>query len=186
MTKRKTQCQHGTAPCHHPAGCHAKCQSCGETLSLGPATDVPLAVEHEIAAAALAAELAATGFGRMTHAEDAGFDGDESSPFAHLAAWHVGWLAGEIFHDHSDGWDWDVSRPLADQLAATARDDAAADALVASGQPTEVAAQELFGAAGYEATRAAEPDIRDEDDIEPPDPPTKFGERARQMTVGVD
>ena len=28
-----------------------------------------------------------------------------------------------------DAWAWDISRPLADQLAETARDDAAADAL---------------------------------------------------------
>jgi hypothetical protein len=187
MTKRKTQCQHETAAWHHPAVRHAKCQACGETLSLGPANDALLAVEHEIAAAAIAAELLADGFARMTNAEDAGFDGDEASPFVDLAAWHGGWLAAEIANDHSDGWDWDISRPVAEQLAETAENDAAAEALLAQmanqpccGQePTQVAAQEMFGdgivvdldqtdisAAAYEAQRAAEPDIRDEDDHE--------------------
>jgi hypothetical protein len=46
----------------------------------------------------------------------------------------AGWLSREIRYAGTEreigSWAWDISRPIADQLAETAADDAAADALV--------------------------------------------------------
>lgn len=63
--------------------------------------------------------------------------------------WHAGWLAREIAtHDVREtldaAWAWDISRPIAEQLAETARDDAAADALVEGGdKPAQVTPETL-------------------------------------------
>jgi hypothetical protein len=192
MTRRNTKCRHAAVQAANDRDCmtvSARCEKCGAfgVRGLGPANDASLAVEHEIAAAALAASIKNGDPGRLTNSEADGFAEDESSVWAHITSWHIGWLVAEIVHDHSDGWSWDISRPIAEQLAETALDDAAADALLAdlkadqqaidealrreawkANEPVRAAARELFAAADYESARASEPDIRDEDDVEVP------------------
>jgi hypothetical protein len=107
-----------------------KCGAVGVYPLFGVSDDLDLHVKHEIAAAEIVARLQ-TGPHQMTNAEFDGYNSDESSPFADLIGWHIGWLAAEATHDHSDGWAWDVSRPIAEQLAETVRVDAEADDLVA-------------------------------------------------------
>lgn len=102
-----------------------KCGAVGVYPLFGVSDDLDLHVQHEIAAAEIVARLQ-TGPHQMTNAEFDGYNSDESSPFVDLAAWHIGWLAAEATHDHSDGWAWDASRPIAEQLAGTERVDAEA------------------------------------------------------------
>lgn len=106
-----------------------KCGAVGVYPLFGVSDDLDLHVKHEIAAAEIVARLQ-TGPHQMTNAEFDGYNSDESSPFADLAAWHIGWLAAEATHDHSDGWAWDASRPIAEQLAGTAADDAFIDQIM--------------------------------------------------------
>lgn len=133
MSKRKKQCEHPVDMYEFRDGepVSRYCPvtfGCGALLPLGPANDLDLHVQHEIAAAEIVARMQ-TGGPNMTNAELDGYNGDDSSPFYDLAGWHIGWLAAEATHDHSDGWAWDVSRPIADQLAETALVDAEADGL---------------------------------------------------------
>jgi hypothetical protein len=176
--------------CRHPARQHkvqydenlrtqaiscGKCGAVGVLALFGVATDDSLDVQHEIAAADIVARLKSGEPHLMTNAENDGFDDIWDSPFADLAAWHIGWLAAEATHDHSDGWAWDVSRPIADQLAEAARSDEAADRLRADLAAT---------AAGEDpvADRLVDELMADDD----PDPSMKFDELARQISVPVD
>lgn len=60
----------------------------------------------------------------------------------------------------ADAWSWDISRPIAEQLAETARVDAAASFVATQLAIDQSSADE----AEYEASRAAESDCRDEED----------------------
>lgn len=101
------------------------CSDCGEALSLGPSNDVDVgpnaAVAVEIQAARLEVAVAdmsraaADGYG--AHLEDA-----DPPPDCTLA-WHIGWLVREMrMHEHRDNtdrYDWDPTRPLAEQAIGT-------------------------------------------------------------------
>lgn len=103
------------------------------TASLGPSNDDTSDVQEEIEAAeyAMRASLSPD----VRRGWDAHFM-DSDPPFLGGISWRAGWLAREIAtHDDrdqrdADAWSWDISRPLAEQFAETAADDAATDATV--------------------------------------------------------
>lgn len=67
--------------------------------------------------------------------------------------------------DQDDAWSWDISRSIAEQLAETARVDAAADELeVALCNDCDDPVHDGECSAAYESSRDAEPDCRDEDE----------------------
>ena len=128
------------------------CDDCNKPLSLGPSNDDSPAVQVEMRAA----ESYAKGndpeppfsnvpfmalFGFANHSKQ--LDSVSAWPPRHRSGvdWWSGWLLRELAtHDDretrdANAWAWDLSRPLAEQLAETARDDAAADAMVDDGQP---------------------------------------------------
>lgn len=87
-----------------PDAINATCTDCGATLSLGPSNDDPVAVQHEVRAA-----------GRLGQGAD---------------IWSYGptFVGGVLLFTASapDDWSWDISRPIAEQLAEPARVDAGA------------------------------------------------------------
>lgn len=87
--------------------------------SLGPSNDDSPAVELEMFAAERIADIAADGGGES----DVWCD-DETTE-----------IAGGPWQDAFNAalWTWDISRPIAEQLAETAADDAAADTMEADG-----------------------------------------------------
>jgi hypothetical protein len=89
---------------------------CGQLLSLGPSNDDSPAVQVEMAAAERIADISHRGGGES----DVWCD-DRTTEYAG-GEWQDQFNAGY--------WAWDTSRPLAEQLAETARDDAEADALL--------------------------------------------------------
>jgi hypothetical protein len=106
--------------------------------SLGPSNDSPPEVQVEMRAAEIA--LCRRGEpGCLSGGDEAsgncdhftGGDLDDEDPLR----WIAGWLSAEIrSHDRRElrdatAWAWDTSRPLAEQFAETAADDAAAEAL---------------------------------------------------------
>jgi hypothetical protein len=102
--------------------------------SLGPSNDDSPLVAVEMRAAAIRGQ----GFGPMTTAERVGYKTHGDPVFTPgTAEERAGWLACEINVSDSlraardaDNWAWDISRPLAEQFAETAADDAAADAMI--------------------------------------------------------
>lgn len=107
----------------------------GRPSSLGPSNDDSPAVQIEMRAAEKIADIASIGGGES----DVWCD-DETTT-----------ITGGPWLDQFNAslWDWDTSRPLAEQFAETAADDAAADALEPAGviaqdpEPTVVPDQEV-------------------------------------------
>jgi hypothetical protein len=125
MSKRKKRCEHKTVIHEWQENIVGpitkRCSptfGCGALLDLGPANDDSVDVQREIRAAEIAACMKSFEHARMNNAEWDGFDDVGDSPFADIVGWHIGWLAAEATHDHSDGWAWDVSRPIAGQFEA--------------------------------------------------------------------
>lgn len=101
------------------------------TGSLGPSNDDSPAVQIEMRAA----EIFGRGFAPMTADEMRGYLNHPLQTFAPGDLEVAGWLACEMnvtdvlrAERDATAWAWDVSRPLAEQFAETAADDAAADA----------------------------------------------------------
>lgn len=148
-----------------------ECRRCGArgVRRLGPSNDAEPAVLVEMRAAAVEA---VPGIARlsMTTEESAGwathFWRDDPKPSG-----EAGWLTYEL-STHVDidardrnAWSWDPSRPIAEQLAETARVDAAADELeVALCNDCDDPVHDGECSAAYESSRDAEPDCRDEDE----------------------
>ncbi len=111
------------------------CSTCHAQLSLGPSNDGDGGIRSDIfleiqavrlefgAAVADISWVEADGYG--AHLEDA-----DPPPDATLG-WHIGWLVRELrtheHRDNSDRYDWDLTRPLAEQSIGTVE---RADALV--------------------------------------------------------
>jgi len=104
--------------------------------SLGPSNDDSPAVQVEMRAAELEAWIAVDCLLVSNALEPMERDGwrtwvDNGDPTPDS---EPGWLAAEMYtagaDERPEAWSWYISRPIADQLAETAADDAAADALV--------------------------------------------------------
>jgi hypothetical protein len=95
--------------------------------SLGPSNDDSPAVQIEMRAA----EVLGAGFGPMTAGERDGYWGHPDQEFTPSTDQLAGWLCREINEAGSwearTAWAWDISRPIAEQLAETAALDAQAD-----------------------------------------------------------
>lgn len=120
----------------------AVCADCSERLSLGPSNDDLREVRIEIRAA----ELEETDHWeprRISMRERWGFE-DHADPdsetedapeYMATEGWAAGWLSREIETAHRAGsrdataWAWDISRPIAEQLAETAASECEAEAL---------------------------------------------------------
>lgn len=116
--------------------------------TLGPSNDDPPEVQVEMRAAELDAWYAVdqlsvseaddwSGFevdGWRAHCSDSDLVGSPSMSQAIRPDFDAGWLACELtMHDvretrDATAWAWDISRPIAEQLAETTADDAAAGA----------------------------------------------------------
>lgn len=120
----------------------ATCADCNQLLPLGPSNDAPPEVQIEMRAAELEdTEHWGPGFisvrerwGMEDHA-DPDSEAEDAPDYMATEGWAAGWLSAEIAtHEaradrDATAWAWDISRPLAEQLAKTAADDAAADVL---------------------------------------------------------
>lgn len=103
--------------------------------SLGPSNDDSDAVRVEMRAAELHASwdpgISPEEYQGWMARHDEGIALDSNDRLA-------GWLSREIRYADTPRdigtWSWDISRPLAEQFAATATDDAAADALPVPGE----------------------------------------------------
>lgn len=103
--------------------------------SLGPSNDDSDAVRMEIRAAEIARQYESGGNDMFSPVERAGWNchaRGHGIAEEHCDAWWSGWLARELVTHGSPSrdlgaWAWDISRPIAEQLAETAADDAAAD-----------------------------------------------------------
>jgi hypothetical protein len=122
-------------------------------------------VQVEMRAAELEAWIEVDGLripDEFTTAEDWGWSDHLNRVVSEPAAgepadsqWHAGWLAREMAtHERRDArdpdaWAWDISRPLAEQLAETARDDGASEAIraIRDADPARIA--EAMAADGH-------------------------------------
>lgn len=136
MSKR---CRHTILEVTKNADCQTvalRCKACGVQLSLGASNDEPGAVLIEMRAA----ELEDTEhwgpidvsnrerWGIEDHQRD---DSSDDHGYALTGEYIAGFLSAEIESHGSSAtrdasaWSWDISRPIAEQLAETARVDAA-------------------------------------------------------------
>ncbi len=122
-----------------------KCDAVG-VRSMGRANDSTQAVKVEMRAAEIA--LSARGKPGHLRGEDEASGNCDHFTGGDLAdedprGWLAGWLSAEIRSHESreirdaTAWAWDISRPLAEQLAETADDNAAADALEPWSRPVD-------------------------------------------------
>lgn len=115
-------------------------------------------VQEEIEAARIATVADWPGLSAEHRWGYIGHEQDRDPPEMVGISWRAGWLAREMSTlDDASAWAWDISRPIAEQLAETAEWDAAADRIVAMDRRDRLDAME------YELTRDAELDLRNED-----------------------
>ena len=154
--------------------------------SLGPSNDDSPAVLVEMRAAALALSWDLPGE-TISNEEYSGWAArhDDSIPLdsdGRLA----GWLSREIRYAGTERdigtWAWDISRPIADQLAETAANDSAADALEA-----QDAANAAALVADLDANGPAYGDINDAfDAVDDADADADAGESPRPTGCHLD
>lgn len=125
------RCKHGDANAIRFGAHSYLCLDCGArgVRGLGPANDEPTAVQIEIMAAVLVTCGPDLGVGWCAH--EHGWPEHQTGSFED--AW---WLSRELctHMDHyqrdATAWSWDISRPIAEQLAETALVDSEADSIV--------------------------------------------------------